>query len=179
MAKRGYARNSADQRRLVQAGLKDREIYREGQGRESFGNWKLRRGDTLLTVHGLRAFGDTRKAMREAVDLVQSWGAEIEDVETGDRTDAKGAQMLDDALARIHGERRIVSPSRAREMQAASVKKRVKGRMPKREALKIWRNADLTIGEAVAAMGPGWSAGTAYRQLGVRGVPTGRRGNKS
>ena len=51
---------------------------------------------------------------------------------------------------------------------------RVKGRMPKREALIIWRNPKLSVSEAIELMTK-WKQATAYKQLGKRDVPAGRR----
>jgi len=72
--------------------------------------------------------------------------------------------------------RPIMPPGKAESMQAKSVAARIGKRMPERQALTIWRDPNLTIGEAIKRM-PGWSPRTAYLRLGKRGLPTGRRGN--
>lgn len=176
--RKGYATDKAGEDALKRHGLKARDIYLEGRGRESWGKWKLRKGDTLCIVGGLSIFGRTRHEMRAAVDLVQSWGAEIEDIETGQRTDAKGAQLLDDGQTTVHAKARGMRAAKAAAMQAASVasrnKKGRKERMPKREAMKVWREVGPTIEEKLARM-PGWSQARAYRELKATGVPSGRR----
>jgi hypothetical protein len=169
---KGYARNSRDEERLIAAGLRERQIYLEGRGNESFGKWKMRKGEELGVVNGLRALGDSRQQIVARVSQVHQWGAVVVDAETGKRSDRHGVEMLDEALARIKGERTI--GSRAKDMQAASVKARTKGRMPQREAMAIWRDPALTGGEAIQKM-TGWERGTAYKTFGKRGVPVGRR----
>lgn len=176
-AARGYARHPKDERRLIEAGLKPAAIYLEGRGREGWGNWKMRPGEALGVVDGLRSLGDNRRDIADAVRQVHGWGAKIVDVETGKTSADDGVDMLDEALARIHGERVMPNAKRATEMQAKSVRSRTKGRMNQREALAIWRRPELTVGEAIAKM-RGWSQGTAYRTLGKRDMPVGRRGNK-
>ena len=84
---RGYARNERDERRLIAAGVK--KIYREDRGVEQWGNWKLRKGETLGVVNGLLAFGTNRRAMMRALDKAAEWGAVIVDVETGYRSDTE------------------------------------------------------------------------------------------
>jgi hypothetical protein len=169
---RGYARHAKDEQRLIAAGLKERKIYLEGRGNESWGKWSMRKGEQLAVVDGLRALGSSRAQMVAAVSRVHGWGAVVVDAETGKRSDQDGVEMLDEALARIKGERSI--GNRARSMQVASVAARTKGRMPQREALKIWRDPALTSGEAIQRMA-GWERGTAYKVLGKRGLPVGRR----
>lgn len=178
--KKGYATNAEQEAALKKYGLKDSAIYRQGRGREDWGNWKLRRGDVLCISGGLSIFGRKHREMARAVEAVQEWGAEILDIETGQRTgDGKGAQMISAALSRLHGDQRAMS-KRAREMQAAAVKSRNKKvpRMSKREALKIWRDPELKLHEKLALM-EGWSRARAYNELGATGVPSGRRPKES
>lgn len=174
---RGYARHAKDEKRLIAAGVKPSAIYLEGRGAERLERIKMRPGEALGVVDGLRPLGDNRRDIAAAVRLIHSWGAQVVDVETGKRSADDGVDMLDEALARIHGERVMPSAKIAKEMQAKSVKARTKGRMGQREALVIWRKPELTVGEALMQM-RGWSAGTAYRELGKRGLPSGRRGKK-
>lgn len=162
---RGYAASAADEKRLKAAGIKT--IY-AGYSGEVPGKFKMRRGELLGVVNGLRAFGDGRREMNAAVKLVHSWGAAIIDIETGLRSDRDGVEMLHLAL----------SPRRPsavyQDMAAKAARVRVKGRMPKREALIIWRDPKLSVAEALDLMTK-WTQGSAYRQLGPRGVPAGRR----
>jgi len=88
-----------------------------------------------------------------------------------------GVGLLDEALARIHGEKTMPNPDRAVELQRKSVTSRTEGRIPAHDALIHWRNPAISVQEAISLM-EGWSLGTAYRQLGRRDVPAGRRGKK-
>jgi hypothetical protein len=169
---RGYARNAKDEKRLIDAGVPARSIYRQDRGAEQFGQWKMRKGETLAVVNGLYAFGVTRKAMMAALDQVQKWGAVIVDVETGHRSDNGSAKLLDLGLRRRHGEL-AMKDGQAEEMQEASVLARLKGRMPIRNAKVFWMNPELTTKQALHRM-RGWSQGTAYRAFGKRSVPSGR-----
>lgn len=163
---RGFARNDSDETRLKQAGI--RVIYRADRG-EGLGRFKLRPGEFLGVVDGLRALGDGRRQMRDAIKLVHSWQAAVIDAETKLRSDRDGVEMLHKALSP-----KGPSAEFAAEMQARSVRERVKGRMPKREALILWRNPKLSTAEAIELMTK-WSQSAAYNQLGRRDVPAGRR----
>lgn len=176
IANRGYARNERERLILVDAGLSDDHIYMEGRGSEALDRIRMRQGELLGTVGGLRALGDSRRDIVAAVQHFHEMGAAIIDVMTGRRSDQHGAEMLDRALTRLRGE--LVMPEgKAAAMQARSVRARVGGRMPRRQALAIWRDPKLTIGEAIKRM-TGWSARTAYTLLGKRGLPSGRMGKK-
>lgn len=164
-ATRGFAASATDEKRLRALGV--RTIYRGDKG-EVVGKFKMRRGELLGVVNGLRAFGEARRDMAAATKAVHAWGAAIIDAETGLRSDRDGVEMLSQSLA----PRR---PSDAyRAAQAASVASRVKGRMPDRQALVIWRNPKLSVVEAIELMHR-WSQATAYKRLGRRDVPAGRR----
>src|SRR5882724_9117930 len=127
---RGYARNEKDEKRLRAAGV-TKPIYRADKG-EVPGKFKMRKGETLGIVDGLRAFGDGKGEMVSAVKLVHSWGASISDAETGLCSRRDGAEMMAKAL----GPKR---PSKDyKEMQAKAARARTKGRMPKRDAQAIW-----------------------------------------
>ncbi len=172
MRRKGYARNAGDEKRLLAAGLPAKDIYREDSGAEQWGNWRLRTGEELWIVNGLLSFVTNRRAMMKALDTVEAWGAVIVDAETGLRSDKNGAKLLDLGLRKRHGEM-AMKPGQAEEMQEASVAARTKGRMPKRQALVLWRNPELKTAQAIKRM-KGWSRGTAYRAFGKRGVPSGR-----
>lgn len=162
---RGYAANAADEKRLKTAGVKT--VYRGDKG-ETLERFRMRKGELLGVVNGLRAFGEARRNMVDAVKVVHGYGAAIVDVESGLRSDRDGVEMLSLALA----------PRRPsdnyRKAQAAGVANRVKGRMGKREALIIWRNPAFSVKEAIELMHK-WTQATAYKQLGKRDVPAGRR----
>lgn len=173
---RGYARNAKEENALLAFGLKPRSIYVEGRGAETLDTIRMRPGELLATVGGLRALGDSWRAILAASTTVHRAGAAILDIETKLRSDQAPFEMLRQALARIKGEATMKN-GQAAEMQVKSVKARIKGRMSTRDALVFWRNADLKNGDALMHM-IGWSEGTAYKELGKRGLPSGRRGKK-
>jgi hypothetical protein len=175
-AARGYARNGRDELILIDSGLKADRIYLEGRGFETLARINMRPGELLATVGGLRALGDSQRDIIEAARRFHDAGAAVLDIETGWRSDQRGAEMLDRALMRLRGER-VMPEGKAAAMQAKSVKARIGDRMPRRQAAMIWKDPRLTIGEAIAQM-PGWSARTAYALLGPRGLPVGPRGRK-
>lgn len=172
---RGFARNSADEKRLRTAGVA--KIYRGDNEFEAFGRWKMRRGEGLAVVDGFRAFGATRKAMMAGVRKVHAWGAVVVDAETGERSDRNGAEMLDRGLSKHASETRAPTPGQAREMQRRSVKARAAGapdRVPAREAAYAWRHSPTSSNEQIAEQ-TGWAWRTLYNKYGPRGLPPGRR----
>jgi len=173
-AQRGYARNARDEAILISSGLKAETIYLEGRGSERLGRIRMRPGELLAAVHGLRALGDSQRDIVAEASRIHAMGAAVLDIDTGQRSDRNGVEMLSAALTRLRGEI-VMPPGKALAMQAKSIRARVGHRMAQREAMTIWRDPRLTIGEAIARM-PGWSARTAYLRLGRRGIPAGRRG---
>jgi len=154
---RGYARNESDSKRLKAAGVKT--IYRADKG-ETLDRFKMRAGEFLGVVDGLRAFGGKRD-IGQAVKLVHSWGAIVIDAETGLQSRHDGVEMMRQALAPQ------LKPGRAEEMQALSVKSRLNdGRVSERKAKMIWRNLSFTITEAVELTG--WPQSTLYFEFGPR-----------
>lgn len=162
---RGYARGPSDEKRLQAAGVKT--IYRADKG-ETPGKFKMRAGELLGVVDGLRALGQAKSAMVAAVDMVHGWGAVIVDVGTGLRSDRDGAKMMSHAFD-------TRTSDEFREMQAKAVADRHKrnGRMPKEKARVIWFNDKLNKDEAAERCGPGWSWPTLYRHFGKRNAPRG------
>lgn len=164
---RYLARNGPDEKRLLATGAKIGSICRADKG-EAPGKFGMRKGEYLGVVDGLRAFGETKAEMVAAVKLVHSWDATIKDAETGLCSRRDGAEMMAAAL----GPKR---PSKAyKAMQERSVRSRIKGRMPMREAQAIWNRADLSIDEKLALM-RGWSKFTTYKAFGKTGIVSGRR----
>lgn len=173
-ATRAYARNTREEAILVQSGMTPGAIYLEGRHGETLGRIRMRAGELLATVGGLRPLGGNRRDIVAAVTGLHAMGAAVLDIASGQRSDRDGVVMLDAALRAIRGES-VMPPGKAQDMAHRSARARTAGRMPKREALAIWRDARLTIGQAIERM-PGWSARTAYNLLGPRGLPTGRIG---
>src|SRR5579859_6203841 len=92
---RGYGPDRKAVARLKAVGV--RTVYCGADG-EVPGKFRLRKGETLGVVDGLRAFGSQRKEMAAAVKLVHSWGATIVDADTGYNSREHGVEMLDAAL---------------------------------------------------------------------------------
>jgi hypothetical protein len=165
---RGYARNDSDEKRLRAKGVKT--IYRADKG-ETLGKFKMRAGEILGVVDGLRVFGDTRRDILAAIRVVHAMDATVVDAEDGLRSDRHWPEMIDRALAKFRP-----TPEQARAMQEASMVARLKGKkiMPRREAAAIWHDARFSTVEAIELMF-GWAQATAYKYLGKRNVPAGRR----
>lgn len=169
-AVRGYARHEKDAKRLEAAGLLPRQIYRADKG-QTLDKFKMRPGEFLGVVDGLLAFGKGRRAIDAAVKLVHSWGATVLDVETGRNSRDSGVQMLNEAL-----DPPKPSPEYMAELarQKAVQRRKDNGVMGAREATIIWRNPKFSVAEAIDLM-HGWKAANAYKVLGRRDVPAGRR----
>ena len=169
-AVRGYARHERDAARLETAGLTPRQIYRADKG-QTLDKFKMRQGEALGVVDGLLAFGKGRRDIGAAVKLVHGWGAVVLDVETGRDSRSAGVQMLNDAL-----DPPKPSPEYMAELarQKAAKRRKDNGVMGNREATIIWRNPKFSVAEAIDLM-PGWRPATAYKVLGKRDVPAGRR----
>jgi len=58
--------------------------------------------------------------------------------------------------------------------ERAEKRRKDNGVMGVREATIIWRNPKFSVAEAIDLM-PGWRPATAYKVLGKRDVPAGRR----
>lgn len=175
---RGYVRHWAllpadrQEKELVFAGLQPRQIYWEGRGVETFAALlkALRREQVVGVYGGLRVFGETRRQIMAALAGIEQRGGIVLDVESGDRSDKRGAHMLDRALARIRGEATI--GDRAAELGALGGTARglaiAQRRMPAEKALKIWRDLRIDTATALSRM-VGWSKPTALRRLGKSG----------
>ena len=178
---RGYVASAADQSALMKAtGLSKLHVKCGDIPGEAISNpiWALRPGE-LLAVNSVRDFAEARTVTQAhsqiaaAIEWVQSQGAEVYEISSGERTGTgKGAQMISRALSKIHGAVRMIDPV---AMQAKAAKGRTKNRMPKAEAKRIWRDIRRypRWQDAIAAM-PGWNKVSAYDQLGKRGGTAGR-----
>ena len=157
---RGYARDQKDFDRLKAAGVKT--IYRADKG-ETLDKFRLRAGETLGVVDGLRAFGKHSAKMRDAVKTVHGWGASIVDVDSGLNSRSDGVEMH--AKATIPAS--LMTPERAREMQEASAKKRTDGRWSPADAKRAWHSGAIKDGDEFKAL-TGWPPSTAYNKFGPR-----------
>lgn len=169
-AVRGYARHEKDAKRLITAGIPDKYIYRADK-KEVIGKFKMRKGEYLGVVDGLLAFGTGRRAIDVAVKLIHDQGATVLDVETGRDSRASGVQMLNEALDPPRPSKEYMAEL---ARQKAVVARVARGVMLERDAIVIWRNPKFSVAEAIDLM-HGWRPATAYKVLGRRDVPAGRR----
>ena len=165
---RGYARHAADEKRLKLAGV--RLIYRNDKPSELWGKWRMRQGELLGVVDGLRAFGEHRGPINDAIKLVKSWGAVVVDVETGLRSDLDGVEMLHRAL---NG--RTLDPEFAAVMQAKATAKRLEGSISEAKARRIWFDGRWSVAQKVELCGKGWSRRRLYKVFKKTNAPAGRR----
>jgi hypothetical protein len=180
---RGYVRHwpsfpaKVQEAMLIAAGLEPRQIYTEGRGPENLAALvRAVRDGQLIAVHGgLRVFGDNHRQIAAAVAKIEQRGGIVIDVETEDRSDRHGVRMLSRALARMRGE--LTMGDRAAEIGAAGGKARgiaaQRGRMPEKQARKIWFDKKIDTATALSRMGPGWSKATARRKFGPSKRPMG------
>jgi hypothetical protein len=173
--KRGYAATKADREALARdaelpvASIRCAEVKGEAFPKPE---WKMRAGE-LLAVRSLADLGADRWAIAAAVELIRAQGADVIEVPAG-RVAGAGVAMLNDALSRIHGKARRMTPEEARAMAKAREAAKRKGRMAEKQALKIWRSSRYRSFEDALKHMPGWSKRTAYDLLGPRNTGTGR-----
>lgn len=163
---RGFVANETDRQALAEAsGIGVRNI-RVGEIP------KMREGEALAVL-SLADLGSSRFDIAEAVQSIRDAGATV--VEFPSKREAgDGVSMLNDALSRIHGKQHKMTPEIAKVMAKARIEERRKGRMPKVQALKIWRASRYkSFVDALAHM-PGWNKMSAYKELGPRNTGTGR-----
>lgn len=172
---RGYVAKAADRAALASAsGLPLRAIRCGETAGEGFPSpsWSLRKGEGLAVLRAAD-LGVDRWSIADAVAWVQSQGAEVIEVPTG-RAAGDGVAMLHDALKYHHAAARGMTPEEARARAAARELAKRKDRIPKAQALKIWRSSRYTKFQDALAKMPGWSKRTAYGELGPRNAGTGR-----
>jgi len=155
---RGYAPDKKALARLIAAGIPTTKIYL-GFEKQTPDKFKMRHGEYLGVVNGLLAFG------------FHGEGAAILDVETGLNSRDDGVQMMNAAI-----DPPKPSPEYMAELarQKAIVNRIAKGAMLELDAIIIWRNPKFSVKEAIDLM-HGWKPATAYKVLGRRDVPAGRR----
>lgn len=164
---RGYAQTVSDEKRLRGFGIK--AVYRGDKG-EVPGQFTMREGE-LLGVVGLGAFGATRKAIADAIDLIHKMGAAVVDIERPElRSDRDGVRLLHLAMT----PQRNLSSEKAAEMAAKSKAARAAGRMSEHQARRIWFDSRYTVKEKVKLI-HGWSQGTLYNTFKATNAGAGRR----
>lgn len=168
-AARWYAPDQKAESRLLAAGADTRHIYRAWKG-EVPGKFKMRRGEYLGVVDGLRAFGPGKKAIKEAVDAIHADGASVLDIETGQDSRNDGVAMATEASSP-----RKLSPEARRLMGEEQAEKHRKknGQMLKREAYAVWKNPNLSVEEKAEITR--WSKSALYAAFKASGAPAGRR----
>jgi len=130
------------------------------------------RNDDEMLVACARVLADNRDAIANVIEIINGCGGVLIEVSTNRNSRDNGAGIMADAVAALANEdrgKRSANGKSAAEIRWGKVK-----RMNKREALVHWRNPMHTTDEALALM-DGWKKATAYRLLGERGVPAGRR----
>ena len=172
---RGYAATKADRETLARdAGLPVASVRCAEVEKEAFPQptWTMRKGE-LLAVRSIAVLGTDRWAIADAVEWVRAQGADVIEVPAG-RVAGAGVAMLNDALSRIHGKQHRLTPEDAKAKADARHRARLADRMPKVQALKIWRASRYKRFEDALKHMPGWNKMSAYKELGPRNTGTGR-----
>ena len=165
---RYYAPNDNARRRLESAGIPRAKIYEAKEG-ETWDKIRLKRGEALGVMDGLRWFGGA-VAIRKALEWFHGQDGTVVDIETGCDSRTHGVTMRDAAMQPIR-----LTPEQIKARQRAdAIRRQIEnGGMPERVALVHWRNADLSTDEALNKIG--WTKSMAFKLLGARGMPAGRR----
>jgi len=185
---------AAQRKMLLEAGIPEKQIYVEGKPEGN--DWqprlswlvdrKLRPGynDTLEVAY-LHRLAWRSSRMVDTIDNITARDTIVVEVGSGARSDKPGpfARAIHDSMLFLSGKTGRADRSTIGKLGAAAspVTKPKNARLPDDQALVIWRNPALTSAEAVATMNAvekyknGWSYASAYRHLGPRGTPTGKR----
>jgi len=185
MAKRGFYRKSArhpegsQKEMLIAAGYAT--LYTEGKDETVMHFASSARAKEVIGVPTLGRLASSRDAIRAAVEKIFEKGAIIHEVATGRRSDKAHdmALMMADAADEIGADKKVHG-------HAASVRNGSKGgrpelpdRMDDDDAKPIWYNVKRypKPEDAVPHM-HGFSVSTAYKRLGARGSPAGRKSKR-
>lgn len=166
---------------LIERGVK--VVYIEGRQAETFQACleSLRTGDAMAVFGTVAVFGSSRGAMLSRIKEIHAKGHYVLDIETGQRSDKQGVEVLDRGLKRIHGSRKM---KENRKFARQIAKKGARGklehmradRMPEVLAKPIWQATELTIARRLELMNPDdekgepffkrpWTEATARRHL--------------
>lgn len=167
---RWYAPDEKAMKRLIAAGAPKEKIYFGWTKTQHWEKVTMRDGEGLGVVDGFRAFGTTKRPVKQAVQRFHDQGATIIDVETGMDSCRHGVQMYE-AITKPPRP----SPEYLRQLQEEKREAwRIKnGVMPKEKAYIIWRNAAMSVPDKLDLM-HGWTKDLAYREFGHTGRPAGR-----
>jgi len=181
---------------LLKAGVEERRIWVEidRQGFDEYEemnhligeNRGLREGD-ILVVAWFHRLGATRRALQAHIKGITAKKCSIMEAASGRTSESPGdfADMIIEAGNFYAG--RALVPSNPAERgklgaDASPMAKKKKGFMPAHEAIKFWRNPQYPSKEhALEAINADpnysveWTSSRAYRDLGPRDIPAGRR----
>lgn len=165
---RYYAPTDRVRLRLEDKGIPRNKIYEAKDG-EDWDKIRMKSGEWLGVLDGLRGFGGAVK-IRKAVKHFHDQGVTIVDIETGLDSMTHGISMEHTALEPV----RLSSEEiEARRRSDAIMRQIIMGGMGERDALVHWRDAKLTTEEALNKIR--WTKSMAFKILGARGLPAGRR----
>lgn len=165
---RWYAQDDKTRLKLEARGIPRKQIYEAANG-EAWNKFRMKDGEYLGTLGGLRVFGGAI-AIKKALDHFHRDGAAILDIETGQDSMAHGVAMYDAAT----GPRRLTDEDKAIMNEQRASAYREKHRMAsKAEAHRIWHKVGPSIQAKIKATG--WSKGALYAAFGRTGSPLGRR----
>lgn len=136
-----------------------------------------------VVVTTLARLASTRDGLREIIRAIHDRGCWVLELSTGRTTlDAKSAtQMALDAADELTADSRSPTKRQARAMARKSHEVQQRNtedkRLPIAEARKVWHSHPAWSNDDCLALMPGWTAITAYRRLGARGLAKGRPRN--
>jgi hypothetical protein len=172
---RGYAAKKEDRAALAKdAGIPVSSVRCAEIEKEAFPNptWTMRKGE-LLAVRSLADLGVDRWQIAEAVEFIRAQGADVIEVPAG-RVAGAGVAMLNEALSRIHGKQRRMTPEEAKAKAEARHAARLKNRMKPEDAIKFWRASRYKRYQDALKHMTGWTKQEAYDKLGPRNTGAGR-----
>lgn len=177
---------------LLAAGMTEGKIHVQGERHETLETaCKASRDGLVYCPDGMRVFGTSAKAIRQAMSLVEDKHHKvIVDAARGWRSDKDRWTMFDWAVGKGVAEERGLNPRASRKGGNVRASRLEGDRLPDDKAEKIWFNRKRfdTDADACKAMNEihppkleghgGWTAQTARRHFGASGRPRGNRAFK-
>ncbi len=161
---RYYAGNRKVFARMVDMGIRSRDIYEGWEPSEHWSKIRLKSGERLGTVDGLRSFGG-KVAIRKALEHFHGQGVTIVDIISSMDSKIHGVTMRDAALEPEKPSAEYLAEKRRQEIVD-------RAKMSEREMMVHWRNPKLKLAEVLALIG--LTRSLAYQLLKPRGVGVGR-----
>jgi len=156
---RAYVATEAERADMAKAcGIRAGDVRCAETKDQHYKQWKTRKG-AFVAVRDLTVAGSTRGEILEFVKHIQAQGAEVIEIETGNRASG-GVEMLNRALSIVHARQRGMTPERAAEMARKTKEKRRGDRKREEDARLIWGNLSLSDDECVRQSG--WPRATAF-----------------